>query len=31
MVGFVVLMGLVVNNAILLVDQARSETRAGEA
>jgi multidrug efflux pump subunit AcrB len=29
MVGFVVLMGLVVNNAILLVDQARSEIRAG--
>ncbi len=29
MVGFVVLMGLVVNNAILLVDQARSEMRAG--
>ena len=27
MVGFVVLMGLVVNNAILLVDQARSEIR----
>jgi multidrug efflux pump subunit AcrB len=31
MVGFVVLMGLVVNNAILLVDQARSEMRAGAA
>jgi multidrug efflux pump subunit AcrB len=31
MVGFVVLMGLVVNNAILLVDQARSEIRAGTA
>jgi multidrug efflux pump subunit AcrB len=31
MVGFVVLMGLVVNNAILLVDQARSEIRAGAA
>jgi multidrug efflux pump subunit AcrB len=29
MVGFVVLMGLVVNNAILLVDQARAELRAG--
>jgi multidrug efflux pump subunit AcrB len=29
MVGFVVLMGLVVNNAILLVDQARSEMRGG--
>ncbi len=29
MVGFIVLMGLVVNNAILLVDQARSEIRAG--
>jgi multidrug efflux pump subunit AcrB len=29
MVGFVVLMGLVVNNAILLVDQARSEIRDG--
>jgi multidrug efflux pump subunit AcrB len=29
MVGFVVLMGLVVNNAILLVDQARSEMRLG--
>lgn len=29
MVGFVVLMGLVVNNAILLVDQARSEMREG--
>jgi multidrug efflux pump subunit AcrB len=29
MIGFVVLMGLVVNNAILLVDQARSEMRAG--
>ena len=29
MVGFVVLMGLVVNNAILLVDQARTEIRAG--
>src|SRR5262245_42372434 len=29
MVGFVVLMGLVVNNAILLVDQARAEIRAG--
>jgi multidrug efflux pump subunit AcrB len=29
MVGFVVLMGLVVNNAILLVDQARSEMRSG--
>jgi multidrug efflux pump subunit AcrB len=29
MVGFVVLMGLVVNNAILLVDQARAEMRAG--
>ncbi len=29
MVGFVVLMGLVVNNAILLVDQARSEMRTG--
>jgi multidrug efflux pump subunit AcrB len=29
MVGFVVLMGLVVNNAILLVDQARTEMRAG--
>jgi multidrug efflux pump subunit AcrB len=29
MVGFVVLMGLVVNNAILLVDQARSEIRSG--
>ncbi|HEY6125643.1 MAG TPA: efflux RND transporter permease subunit, partial [Steroidobacteraceae bacterium] len=29
MVGFVVLMGLVVNNAILLVDQARSEIREG--
>src|SRR5688572_6302031 len=29
MVGFVVLMGLVVNNAILLVDQTRSEMRAG--
>ena len=29
MVGFVVLMGLVVNNAILLVDQARTEVRAG--
>ena len=29
MVGFVVLMGLVVNNAILLVDQARSEMRDG--
>ncbi len=29
MVGFVVLMGLVVNNAILLVDQARSELRGG--
>jgi multidrug efflux pump subunit AcrB len=29
MVGFVVLMGLVVNNAILLVDQARSERRLG--
>jgi len=29
MVGFVVLMGLVVNNAILLVDQARSEIRGG--
>jgi multidrug efflux pump subunit AcrB len=31
MIGFVVLMGLVVNNAILLVDQARSEIRAGTA
>jgi multidrug efflux pump subunit AcrB len=31
MVGFVVLMGLVVNNAILLVDQARSEIRGGAA
>ncbi len=30
MVGFVVLMGLVVNNAILLVDQARSEMREGK-
>jgi multidrug efflux pump subunit AcrB len=29
MVGFVVLMGLVVNNAILLVDQARTVMRAG--
>jgi multidrug efflux pump subunit AcrB len=29
MIGFVVLMGLVVNNAILLVDQARSEMREG--
>jgi multidrug efflux pump subunit AcrB len=29
MVGFVVLMGLVVNNAILLVDQARAEIRDG--
>jgi multidrug efflux pump subunit AcrB len=29
MVGFVVLMGLVVNNAILLVDQARAEMRGG--
>jgi len=29
MIGFVVLMGLVVNNAILLVDQARGEIRAG--
>jgi multidrug efflux pump subunit AcrB len=29
MIGFVVLMGLVVNNAILLVDQARAEIRAG--
>ena len=29
MIGFVVLMGLVVNNAILLVDQARSEIRGG--
>jgi multidrug efflux pump subunit AcrB len=29
MIGFVVLMGLVVNNAILLVDQARSEMRDG--
>ena len=29
MVGFVVLMGLVVNNAILLVDQTRSEIRGG--
>ncbi|MBC8024644.1 MAG: efflux RND transporter permease subunit, partial [Steroidobacteraceae bacterium] len=29
MIGFVVLMGLVVNNAILLVDQARSEMRGG--
>jgi multidrug efflux pump subunit AcrB len=29
MVGFVVLMGLVVNNAILLVDQARTEMRSG--
>ena len=29
MVGFVVLMGLVVNNAILLVDQARTEMRGG--
>ena len=29
MVGFVVLMGLVVNNAILLVDQARTEIRGG--
>jgi multidrug efflux pump subunit AcrB len=29
MVGFVVLMGLVVNNAILLVDQARFEIRGG--
>jgi multidrug efflux pump subunit AcrB len=29
MVGFVVLMGLVVNNAILLVDQARNEMRLG--
>jgi multidrug efflux pump subunit AcrB len=29
MVGFVVLMGLVVNNAILLVDQARAEIRGG--
>jgi multidrug efflux pump subunit AcrB len=29
MVGFVVLMGLVVNNAILLVDQARTELRNG--
>jgi multidrug efflux pump subunit AcrB len=29
MIGFVVLMGLVVNNAILLVDQARSEMNAG--
>ena len=28
MVGFVVLMGLVVNNAILLVDQARTEMRS---
>jgi HAE1 family hydrophobic/amphiphilic exporter-1 len=31
MIGFVVLMGLVVNNAILLVDQARAEMRAGAA
>jgi multidrug efflux pump subunit AcrB len=31
MVGFVVLMGLVVNNAILLVDQARNEMRGGAA
>jgi multidrug efflux pump subunit AcrB len=31
MVGFVVLMGLVVNNAILLVDQARSEMRTGSS
>jgi multidrug efflux pump subunit AcrB len=31
MVGFVVLMGLVVNNAILLVDQARAEIRGGAA
>jgi len=31
MIGFVVLMGLVVNNAILLVDQARSEIRGGAA
>jgi HAE1 family hydrophobic/amphiphilic exporter-1 len=31
MVGFVVLMGLVVNNAILRVDQARAEIRAGAA
>jgi multidrug efflux pump subunit AcrB len=29
MIGFVVLMGLVVNNAILLVDQARSDMRDG--
>ncbi|HET7810779.1 MAG TPA: efflux RND transporter permease subunit, partial [Steroidobacteraceae bacterium] len=29
MIGFIVLMGLVVNNAILLVDQARAEIRAG--
>jgi multidrug efflux pump subunit AcrB len=29
MIGFVVLMGLVVNNAILLVDQARTEIRGG--
>ncbi|HEX6637979.1 MAG TPA: efflux RND transporter permease subunit, partial [Steroidobacteraceae bacterium] len=29
MIGFVVLMGLVVNNAILLVDQARTEMRDG--
>jgi multidrug efflux pump subunit AcrB len=29
MIGFVVLMGLVVNNAILLVDQARTEIRNG--
>jgi len=29
MIGFVVLMGLVVNNAILLVDQARAEIRGG--
>jgi multidrug efflux pump subunit AcrB len=29
MVGFVVLMGLVVNNALLLVDQARTEMRSG--
>jgi multidrug efflux pump subunit AcrB len=29
MIGFVVLMGLVVNNAILLVDQARTEMRGG--
>jgi multidrug efflux pump subunit AcrB len=29
MIGFVILMGLVVNNAILLVDQARAAERAG--